>query len=906
MPDLPSGTVTFLFSDIEGSTRLWEEHPEAMRECLARHDDIMRTAIAAHDGLIVKTTGDGVHAAFPTAAGGVAAAVDAQCAITAAPWDAIGGLKVRIGLHTGEAELRDGDYYGSELNRAARLMSAAHGDQIVVSQVTGGLVRDALPDGVELLDLGDHRLRDVATPIHVFQVAHPGLPRVFPRLRSLETTAGNLPTQLTSFVGREEEISSLVEALRRSHLVTLTGTGGVGKTRLALQVAGEVAPEFPDGAWVCELAAADDDELMAQVVANALGCQQRPGLSLVESIAEYLKVRRLLLVLDNCEHLLDGAGELARAVLRICPDVRVLATSREALEVDGERVVRVKSLAEDAAVRMFDDRARDAGAVAEWSDDQLQAIAEICRRVDGIPLAIELAAARVEAMSPVEIAAHLDERFRILTGKRRGRMERQQTLRATVDWSYQLLSSAERAVFDRLGIFAGGFDLEAATDIAVTELLDAWEVREAIASLVAKSMLLAEDGAGGSTRYSMLETLRAFARDQLDQSDDTDRWRRRHAEYYAKFAEAFAVGAQGPDDQVWMRRLVADLDNIHAAIAWGLDRADPDDVALAVRSIAALAAFARALGSTTISSMAVRATAAVVDGPSAWRSAVFTLASYHELTQGRSERALEFAHLAVQDGIVAESLSPWQPYQNLIFAELMTGGYEQAHALIERGRVAFAEADPVSEGMFLATIGTFLALLGRDEDARLVSERAVDLAHATGSQHMLVTALASLAWALQRSDPEAALARVDEVAGYFRDGVRQSPVEGSLYALGGGLRARLGDDAGAFEYLHRAACVTRDDGGHPQFAAVLDWSVPLLAKFGRRDAAAVFLGALTQGVLANVSNYLVSGAYTRQRAIERLRASLSDAQVDPLLDRGARMTFDEIAAYAIEQLSPPD
>src|SRR5215212_5617907 len=568
MTDLPSGTVTFLFSDIEGSTRLWEERPDAMRECLARHDDMLRTAITAHDGVIVKTTGDGVHAAFPTAAGGVAAAIDAQLAITASSWETIGGLKIRIGLHTGEAEIRAGDYYGTALNRAARLMSVAHGDQIVVSQVTAGLVRDAFSDLVELVDLGEHRLRDLPTPIQVFQVRHPALPSEFPRLRSLQDTIGNLPSQLTSFVGRDDEVVTVAEALRHAPLVTLTGTGGVGKTRLAVHVASDVAVDYSDGAWVCELAAADDELLMAQVIANTIDCRQRPGLSLVDSIVEFLKVRNLLLVLDNCEHLLDDAGDLAAAVIRSCPDVKVLATSREALEVEGERVVRVKSLHEDAAVRMFDDRARDAGVTTEWTHEQRAAIAEVCRRVDGIPLAIELAAARVEAMSPVEIATHLDERFRVLTGKRRGRVERQQTLRATVDWSYQLLEPDQRTVFDRLGIFSGSFDAEAASAVVSDDVLDPWRVRDALGDLVAKSMIVAEPGPGGTTRYSMLETLRVFARDRLDGDGDGDVWRRRHAEHFATYAEDVAKGFRTRDDRLWVQRLSADIDNVRAAVTW--------------------------------------------------------------------------------------------------------------------------------------------------------------------------------------------------------------------------------------------------------------------------------------------------------------------------------------------------
>jgi predicted ATPase len=830
--------------------------------------------------------------------GGVAAAIDAQLAMADVQWDAIDELKIRIGVHTGEAEIRDGDYYGTALNRAARLSDTGHGGQIVISQVTESLVRDS----VELIDLGEHRLRDLPAPIRLFQVAHPDLPRDFPRLRSLQDAVGNLPAQLTSFVGRDEELAALGDALRHAHLVTLTGTGGVGKTRLAVQAATECASQFADGAWLCELAAADVGDLMAQVVANALGCQQRPGLSLTESIVEFLKVRNLLLVLDNCEHLLDDAGDLAASVLRSCPRVAILATSREALEIDGERVVRVKSLQEDAAVRMFDDRARDAGATATWTDDQWIAIGEICRRVDGIPLAIELAAARVEAMSPVEIAERLDERFRILTGKRRGRLERQQTLRATVDWSYQLLADDERTVFDRLGIFSGSFDAEAASDVVSDDDVDAWQVREAVAGLVSKSMLVPEDGPGGSMRYSMLETLRVFARDQLDQRDDADRWRRRHAEHFAEFAERYASGARGADEELWRHRVDADLDNVRAAMAWSLDRDDPADTALAVRIIVGLAVFAQANRSWAIDTMALRATAAVGDGPSASHSLVYALASYHELTQGRAERGLELGRIAVRDGIVTDSPYAYLPLQNLAFAELMTGGAARAGALIDEGLAAFRDTDAYNEGSFLAAAGTFLAMLGRDDDARIASERAVALARAAGSRRILAHGLSSCAWALQRSDPAAALARIEEFLS-MADDVPDAPIVQTVLAVGGGLRARLGDDVGALEWLHRAALATRDVGARPQLGALLDWSVNPLMKVGRPEVAAIFLGALTEGPLAEVSNYLFAGPYSRQRAIDGLRRRLGDADTDALVARGAAMTTDEVTAYAIEQLA---
>ena len=351
----------------------------------------------------MKTTGDGAHAAFATAADAVDAAVAAQRAIGSEEWPLPAPLRVRMGIHSGPAELRDGDYYGTSVNRAERIMSVAHGGQVVISLATQELARGA---GIETIDLGDHRLKDLGEPERILQIVHPELERDFPPLRSLDTFTTNLPTQVTSFVGRDDDVDRVVQLLEDARMVTLAGTGGVGKTRLSVQVAAEVLPRFAGGAWFCELAAADDTEPMAQVIASTLGCLQHPGLSLAASIVEYLKVRELLLVLDNCEHLLDAASEFADAVVQRCPKVTVLATSREALDIPGEHVVRVRSLAtpepsadggdliESPAVRLFRDRAGDAGAELRWDARQWAAVGDICRRVDGIPLAIELAAAR--------------------------------------------------------------------------------------------------------------------------------------------------------------------------------------------------------------------------------------------------------------------------------------------------------------------------------------------------------------------------------------------------------------------------------------------------------------------------------------------------------------------------------
>ena len=909
MAELPTGTVTFLFTDLEGSTRLWQEHPEAMQDASARHDAIVREAIESHDGHVVKTTGDGFHAVFARARDAIDTAVAAQLVLGAEAWGAPGSLRVRMGIHSGPAEVRDGDYYGTAVNKAARLMSVAHGAQIVVSLATEQLV----PDGdVELLDLGEHALRDLARPERVFQVAHPGLVREFPRLSSLEAFAGNLPVQVTSFVGRDEDVDRIVTVLDDASLVTLTGTGGVGKTRLAVQAAAEALPRFADGAWFCELAAVDDGDAMAQVVAASVGCVQRAGLSLAESIVEYLKVRELLLVLDNCEHLLDDAGEFADAVVRSCSKVNIIATSREALDVAGERVVRVRSLPapasaargealiDSAAVHLFTDRAVDAGADSDWDEQQWAAVAEICRRVDGIPLAIELAAARTTSMSPADVAAHLDERFRLLTGKRRGRVERHQTLRATVEWSYQLLDDDERTVFDRLGVFAGTFDAPAAVAVTTGDDLGSWEVTEAVSSLVAKSMLVPETGPDGSTRYGMLETLRQFARERLDDRGETDRWRRAHAEHYATSAEEIGRGLVGPDHVRWVGRLRADLDNIRAAVGWALDR-DDDERELALRILAPLDETARGYPDMGLGALATQAVAAAQTLRPELRVPVLTLAAFYEWNQGRTDHARELSRDALRDGVVTTTLNPFAPHSGAVVFEMAAGNSLRALEIANETRAELPTVEnPYAEAAFLGAVATFEAMAGEFEQARADAERALAIGRRSRNVVLIASSLHGTAWALQRDDPTAALAAAEEFIALYRELDVGRGSASSVLALAGGLRARVGDDGGALELLHEAAIVSRDQGVRPQFAAALDWSLSPLLRRGRPDVAATFLGALTEGPLTDVGNF-PGVAAARSRSLERARKVLGDA-TDGHVARGAAMSYDELIEYAIGQL----
>src|SRR6202140_5385085 len=462
--DLPTGTVTLLLADVEGSTRLWETQPEEMSAAVALLDSVLPEVIAAHDGVrpVEQGEGDSFVVAFGRASDAVACALGLQRAPLAP-------IRLRIGVHTGEIQLRDdANYIGPTVNRTARLRDLAHGGQTVLSGLTEPLVVDRLPADVWLTDLGTHRLRDLPRPERVVQLCHPDLVNEFPPLRvSTAVVATNLPAQLTSFVGRDAQLTQLRELLAQNRVVTLTGAGGVGKTRLAIQVAAGMAGEFSDGVWYVDLAPITDPELVAVTVARALGLPDQPGRSTMDSLLRFVRDRQMLVVLDNCEHLLDASAELVVALLSGAPGLALLATSREAIGVAGEVSWRVPSLSlDDEAVELFADRARHARPDFPLTDDNAAAVGEICRRLDGLPLAIELAAARVRALSLAEILDSLHDRFRLLTGGARTAVRRQQTLRASVDWSHALLTEPERVLFRRLAGFLGGFDLAAAQAVA--------------------------------------------------------------------------------------------------------------------------------------------------------------------------------------------------------------------------------------------------------------------------------------------------------------------------------------------------------------------------------------------------------------------------------------------------------
>jgi predicted ATPase/class 3 adenylate cyclase len=580
MPELPSGTVTFLFTDIEGSTRLWEHEPAAMGSALARHDALVREAIDRHEGHIFMTAGDAFCAAFKAPRSALAAASEAQVALTNEPWAGRVPIKVRMALHTGVAEVRDSGYFGPPLNRVARLLAAGHGGQILLSLATQDLVHDYLPAGASLRDMGERRLKDLVRPERVYELVVPGLPADFPPLKTLDVRAHNLPIQSTSFVGREQEMDEVKGLLRTTRLVTLTAMGGTGKTRLSLQLGADLIDEFADGVWFIELAQLGDGRLVAQALATVLGIKEQAEESMIDTIVKRIDGHQMLLILDNCEHVIKTCAELCGALLASCPAIRIFASSRELLRIPGETAYRVSSLplpdpkstprAESmsryAAVRLFVDRAQAVSASFQVTDGNAPAVASICQRLDGIPLALELAAARMRSMSVEELNQRLDRRFQVLTRGSRTALPRQQTLRALIDWSYELLDASERTMFSRLAVFVGGWLLEAAEQVCAGEDISEDQVLDLLDSFVDKSLVIAEERSG-ITRYRMLESVREYARERLNEASDADSVRARHLQFYLALAEEAGSSLIGPKKGEWLELLDREQENLLAGHA---------------------------------------------------------------------------------------------------------------------------------------------------------------------------------------------------------------------------------------------------------------------------------------------------------------------------------------------------
>jgi predicted ATPase/class 3 adenylate cyclase len=818
MAALPTGTVTFLFTDIEGSTTLLQRLGDRRyAEVLAEHQRLLRDVFAKGNGHEVDSQGDAFLVAFSRARDAVATAVVAQQALRKHPWPDGASLQVRMGLHTGEPISNTDRYIGLDVHRAARIGAAGHGGQILLSDAVSGLASRDLPPGVSLRDLGTHRLKDLREPEHLLQVVHPDLPADFPPVKSLDVLPNNLPVQLTRFIGREHEKVEVRKLLSSTRFLTLTGSGGAGKTRLALQVAAEVLEVFRDGAWLVELAALSDPSLVPRAVASALDVPEQPGRGLTETLANTLRGKSVLVILDNCEHLVAACAHLTDALLRTCPNLRILATSREGLGVTGETTWRVPSLSvpdpqrlppldlfvQYEAVRLFTDRAVAGEPQFALTSSNAPAVAQVCHRLDGIPLALELAAARVKVLAVEQIAARLDDRFRLLTGGSRTALPRHQTLRAAMDWSYDLLAQNERAVLRRLSVFAGGCTLEAAEAVCSGDGVDASEVLDLLTQLVDKSLVVMETR-GEEARYRLLETVRQYARDRLLASGEAPEVRTRHRAWYLDLAERAETRIHGPEETMWLDRLEEEHDNLRAALGWS--STEEKDTEIRLRLVAALFEF--------------------------WNA---------HTHWGEGRKLLETALAGSRDRKSTTRVRALWGEGRLAWRQ---SDYGRSMALFEESLALAGElGDQKGVAMALYGRGLVTTWQGDFDAATVLFEESLELSRKLGDKWFMAVVLAQMGWAARRKGNYAkAVALCEESLAMFRSLGTKRWIALSLHLTGHAVR--LHGDLGRAAGLYRESLVLFGEVGDKWVATECIEGLAIIASAQRNsERAARLFGA---------------------------------------------------------------
>src|SRR5829696_130377 len=885
-----------------------------MRSALARHDESLRWAIEEHDGYVFKTVGDAFCCAFPTAPDALEAALVAQRELFAQEWDEeIVTLRVRMALHTGAAEERDGDYFGPPLNRVARLLSAAHGGQVLLSLATQELVRDQLPADVELWDLGEHRLKDLGRPEHVFQLATSDLTADFPPLRTLDVQPNHLPLQPTPLVGREREIGEVAERVRSEEmrLLTLTGPGGTGKTRLGLQAAADVLEEFSDGVFFVALATITEPELVASTIALALGVKESAEQSLMESLKNYLRDRRLLLVLDNFEQVLEGAP-LVGELLGSCPKLKVLATSRIPLRLYGEQEYLVPPLSlldpkvmpllevltQYEAVKLFVQRARAVKTDFNVTNDNAPAVAEICARLDGLPLAIELAAVRTRMLPPQKMLERLGNRLELLKGGARDLPTRQQTLRGTIDWSYELLEEEEKTLFGRLSVFSGGRTLEAIEEICDPEgELDALEVME---SLLEKSLLRQEVGVEGEPRFVMLETVHEYAREKLQESGEEQEIKRAYAQYFLALAEEGESEVRGPEAATWLERLEAEHDNMREALSWSLEQ---EKIELGLRLAGALWRFWW-MRSHYSEGRRWLENALAVEGRGSPSARALALAGIGEIASHQGD--LDQAQEACQEGLelLAHEASAAKIYLLLSLGKVarMREDYTWATQVNEES-VALSRERRDAWGLASSLLSSALVtqIQGDSEKATELYEESMNLFREWGDKQGLAFCSLNLGLvAITQGDLVRAAKLTEEAVALFRELGSRGDVSVNLNNLG--WIAFLRNDLGKAVDLYKQSMALAWETG--MYTVVLDDLVGFACLAGAQgDAvrAAQLCGAaealheatgyprdpISQ---AEMEPYVASG-----------RSQIHEAVWEKSWEEGRTMTLEEAVSYALEE-----
>ena len=915
------GALTFLFSDIEGSTRRWEADETTMRAALELHDGLVVDAVTSTSGDIFKHTGDGVAAVFSDAADALSCATRIHRVMAGAEWPG-DPLRVRIGVHSGRATERDGDWFGPTVSRTARIMDAAHGGQTVVSEATAALARTGLPDGLTLTDLGEHRFKDLGERQRVHQLDVAGAEESFEPIRSLEAYKTNLPGHLTSFVGRHREVAEVLDTVRISRLTTLTGVGGVGKTRLALQVAADGIDLFPDGAWLVELASVADSALIMREISRVVGVREEAARPLREVLIEHLDGKELLLVLDNCEHVIDETAKIADDLLRSVPGLTILATSREGLGIGGERLWRVPSLTGDemvAAVELFEERGRLVRPDFVVDESTREAVTQICRRLDGIPLAIELATARLKVFTPQQIADRLDDRFRLLTGGSRTALPRQRTLQATMDWSYDLLTEHERAMLRALSVFYGGFTFEAAERVAVGDLIPDLEVMDLLTRLVESSLVLVDES-GQQARYRLLETVRQYALDRLVEEGEADTARLHHAEHFAEWSSTLEEDLLGGESQVLLARCDTEHDNVRAALTWALE-ADRGHLAVALASgfgrywffrghideghdwtSRALRIAPEAPSIELVNTITWAATfslhqtdvgtarrlaergmeVASALGSTEWVARTQVVFGNLELTFGDLREAIRLYEEVVAWAEAAGSRYVSVPLVNIGMAATWMADLDLAERTVARLRET-VPGDPEMEGWALVVEGWIAEFSGTGESARVAFERALEHVRAAGQRVLEAWALVGLAEALRREGD------LEGAEGHLAEGIAigREIGAGSVEWLGSWTAHRIAMDAGDLRRATDQARAMRAFAGRNSDQRTL----------GRAAEAAAELIVSTDGNLADAARLCAWARAVIDGRHEALSASEAEV-LDRVRDAVASSLGEEATAAA--------
>jgi predicted ATPase/class 3 adenylate cyclase len=912
--NLPTGTVTFLFTDIEGSTRLWQEQPEAMSIANARHDEILREAIESNHGYVFQIVGDSFSAAFHNAMDGLRAVLAAQRGLNQTsevfaehPRNGVEGaetsevlkLRVRMGLHTGTAEISiDGKYEGyATLASTHRVMSAAHGGQTLLTQTTYDLLQNALPSDVTLHDMGEHRLKDLRAPLRLYQVNAADLPQNFPAIKSLNTLPNNLPVQLTSFIGRERELAEAQTKLASAKLLTLIGPGGTGKTRLSLQIAIEQLHNFKDGVWLVELASISDPVFIVSTIASVFELREVQNIPLINLLVDYLRAKELLLVLDNCEHMVEASAHIADQLLHACPHLKIIASSREALGINGETVYRVPSLKDDEATRLFIERATKAEPNFNLTEDNASFIAQICSRLDGIPLAIELAAARVKLFTPQQIAERLDDRFKLLTGGSRTALPRQQTLRALIDWSYQSLNETEQRALRRLTVFSGGWTFEAAESVVGEN-----EAMDGLLGLVNKSLVNVEEQDGRS-RYSFLETIRQYAMEKLVESGDAVAVRDRHLNYVLEFAEQHSPqGMYGAENTEQLDRIEMEHDNLRAAFEWAVSNHPDKALKLAyavggfwtVRDhISEARAWCQAILEKTKSIPDVDEDRARVYGVLGWMSVT---TGEHKAGRAAAEQARSLGMKTNDAVTVARS------YGILALTSIFLGDYPAAqHAATEGEKIARQQGLKSELALILSTRAQMTYISRMDlEQAKVYLYEATELARQQGfrwASSFLSIGLAHTAAAL--GDIETARAGFKESAEIAQKMGNKRIVYSSQSELAHVLRARgkLDEPLATYKDLLPK---WRDLGHRSAVAHELECIAYILIRKEEPVRAATLFGAAEalREAIDSVMTKIEQVEYANE--IESLRAGMDEAEFEQAWKKGRAMTMEQAIELALQ------